>query len=100
MTERERPDWSTFWADYRRDCASVWPEMLAAGREIREAWWETVAMIREDRHWTRRLKQSITGMENPTRRQWRTASRAVLAEAREIEAGERRVLREFGEDAG
>jgi hypothetical protein len=46
---------------------------------------------------TRRMKQRITGAENPTRRQWRKASNAVLAEAREIEEAERRVLREFGE---
>lgn len=88
-------DWSRFWADVRRDYASVWPTMRSGLREMREDWWETVAMIREDRHWTRRLKQSITGVENPTRRQWRKASKAVLAEAREIEAAERRVLREF-----
>ena len=43
------------------------------------------------------MKQRITGAENPTRRQWRKASNAVLAEAREIEEAERRVLREFGE---
>lgn len=96
----ERPDRSTFWADVRRDYASTWPMLLNGLREAREGWRDLTAEIRQDRQFTRRMKQRITGVENPTRRQWREAGNAVLTEAREIEEAERRVLREFGEDGG
>ena len=90
-------DRGTFWADVRRDYASTWPAMLDDLRSAREQWRELVAEIRQDRQLTRRMQQRITGSENPTRGQWRKASRAILAEAREIEDAERRVLREFGD---
>lgn len=44
------------------------------------------------------MKQRITGVDNPTRRQWCEAGNAVLAEARKTEEAEWRVLREFGDD--
>jgi hypothetical protein len=91
-------EWNRFWADLRRDYAAVWPTMRNDLRQMREEWREMVAERRQDRQFTRRMKQRITGAENPTRRQWRKASRAILAEVHEIEAAERRVLREFGED--
>jgi hypothetical protein len=88
-----------FWADVRRDYAALWQEIRSDCRAAREQWWEMVAQIREDRHWTRRLKQVVTGVENPTRKQFRDVSRVMLSEAKEIEEAERRVLREFGQDA-
>jgi len=93
-----KPDRGTFWADVRRDYASTWPMLLEALREIREDWRDTTAEMRQYRQLTRRMKQRITGVDNPTRGQWRKASRALLEDAREIEEAERRVLREFGED--
>jgi hypothetical protein len=87
-----------FWADLRRDYASMWPTVLREMRSAREQWRELTAQIRQDRQLTRRMKQRATGEKNPTRRQWRKASRAFAVEAREIEEAERRTLREFGED--
>ena len=98
MNSDHRPDWSTFWADVRRDYAAIWPDFRDLGREMREGWRGMVAEVRQERQFTRRMKQRITGVDNPTRRQWRHAGRALDAEAREIEEAERRVLREFGED--
>ncbi len=92
-TERDR-----FWADLRRDYASIWPTMRRELRAMREQWREMTAEMRQDRQLTRRLKQRITGLENPTRRQWRKTSSAVLDEIHELEETERRVLREFGEE--
>jgi hypothetical protein len=93
-----RPDRSHFWADVRRDYASIWPEMRRALAEMCEGWWDLVADIRQDRQITRRMKQRITGLENLTRRQWRETSRAMLGEIHEIEETERRVLREFRDE--
>jgi hypothetical protein len=86
-----------FWADLRRDHVALWQEIRDDLRSAREQWWEMVADMRQGRQLTRRLKQVVTGVNNPTRRQWRTATRAILGEAREIEEAERRVLRELGE---
>lgn len=97
MSSDQRPDWSTFWADLRRDYAKLWPELLSAVREMRESWWDLNAEIRQGKQFTRRMKQRITGVDNPTKRQWRHASRALDAETREIKETERRVLREFGD---
>jgi hypothetical protein len=93
----ERPDRSTFWADLRRDYASLWPEIREGFRQAREQWRETTADRRQYKQFHRRMMQRATGLENPTRRDWRKASKAFIAEAREIEEAERRVLREFGE---
>jgi hypothetical protein len=67
--------WDGFWADIRRDYASTWPEFLAALRQIREGYWDMVAEMRQNKQFTRRMKQRATGVENPTRRQWRQALR-------------------------
>ena len=93
----QRPGRSHFWADVRRDYASTWPEMRRAFAEMREGWRETTAAIRQERQFTRRMKQRITGVDNPTRRQWRRVSRAIDSETREIEEAGRLVLREFGD---
>jgi hypothetical protein len=70
--------------------------MLNDLRSVREQWCAFIAEIRQGRQLTRRMKQRIARAENPTRRQWRKASRAVLAEVGKIEEAGRRVLREFG----
>jgi hypothetical protein len=92
--------WDGFWSDLRRDYASLWPEFLDGLREGRELWREAVAEFRQDRQFTRRMKQRITGVDNPTRRQWRDVCKAYDTEAREIEQAERRVLREFDSNQG
>jgi hypothetical protein len=89
-----------FWADLRRDHVALWQEVRDDLRTAREQCWEFIAEIRQGRQITRRMKQRITGVDNPTKRQWRNASRAVLGEVREIEEAQRRVLREFGKDGG
>ena len=94
----ERPDWSTFWADLRRDYASLGTEIREGFGQAREQWRELIAVIRQDKQFHRRMMQRATGLENPTRRDWRKASKAFMAEAREIEETERRVLREHDED--
>jgi hypothetical protein len=93
-----RPRRSTFWADVRRDYASIWPSMRNGFLEAREHWREIIAEIRQQRQLTRRMKERITGIRNPTRRQWREGSRVVLDEVRELEGIEQRVLREFREN--
>lgn len=84
-TDQDEPAgfWAQFRADVRRDYASAWREFLDGGREVREQWRELTAMIRQDRQLTRLMKQRITGVENPTRRQWRAACKALDAKARE-----------------
>jgi hypothetical protein len=67
--------WTGFWGDVRRDYAAIRPEFLSALREVREKWWDMVAEIRQNKQFTRRMKQRATGAENPTRRQWREALR-------------------------
>lgn len=93
-------EWKRFWADLRRDYASLWPEFRNGLREAREQWRETAAEVRQGRQLDRRMRQRITGTASPTRRQWREVSRAILGEVREIEAAERRVLREFRDRRG
>jgi hypothetical protein len=91
------PDRRGFWADVRRDYASLWPEMRRGLLEVREQWRELVAERRQYRQLTRRMWQRITGAPDPTRRERRRASRAILAEAAELEAIERRIVREHQE---
>lgn len=83
-----------FWADVRRNYVSLWPEICTAWQEVREEWRETIAERRQYRQLTRRMWQRITGKPDPTRRERRHASRAILAEAAELEAIEQRVIRE------
>jgi hypothetical protein len=84
-TDRDERDsiWDGFWADVRRDYAAIWPEFLATLRQVREEHWDLVAEMRANKQFTRRMKQRITGVDNPTRRQWRAACKALDAEARE-----------------
>src|SRR5690348_9929389 len=89
-----------FWADVRRDYASLWPEMRAAWREVREEWRETTAERRQYRQLTRRMWQRVTGKPDPSRRERRRAERAIITEVDELEAIERRVLREHQENKG
>lgn len=88
-------EWNGFWADLRRDYASIWPTFRDGWGQVCEEWRELTAEMRQQRQLTRRMKQRITGVENPTRRQWRKVSRAILAEVHDLEAAERRVLRDY-----
>jgi len=86
--------WSGFWAQVRRDYASLWPEMRDSWRDMREQGRETTAEVRQARQFDRRIRQRITGLQNPTRQQFRRAARQIDAEVDELKAIERRVLRE------
>ena len=61
---------------------------------MREQWRETSAVIRQDRQITRRIKERITGLAEPTRKQFRQASNAIGDERAELEDIERRVVDE------
>ncbi len=61
---------------------------------MREEGRETTAEIRQARQFDRLLRQRITGLQDPTRRQVRRAVRQIDAEVGELKAIERRVLRE------
>jgi hypothetical protein len=98
LTDVSRESRRAFWADVRRDYASLWPGMRASWREMREEWRETTAEHRQHRQLDRRMWQRITGKPDPTRRERRRAGRAIDAETRELEAIERRVLGEHQRD--
>lgn len=89
-------DRQAFWADVRHDYATLWPQIRDSWREMREEWREMTAERRQYRQLTHRMWQRVTGKPDPTRR----AERAIIAEADELEAIERRVLREHQENKG
>ena len=61
---------------------------------MREQWRETTAEIRQRRQLDRRMKQRITGLANPTRRQFHIAAKPIDDELRELKRIERHVLRD------
>jgi hypothetical protein len=93
-----REDRRAFWSEVRRDYASLWPQIRDGWREMREEWRELVAERRQYRQLTRRMWQRVTGKPDPTRRERRRTQRAILAEADELEAIERRVIAEHERD--
>jgi hypothetical protein len=99
LTGMSRESRRAFWADVRRDYASLWPEIRDGWHEMREQWWELIAERRQSRHLTRRMWQLVTGKPDPTRRERRRTRHAILTEADELEAIERRVIAEHERDA-
>lgn len=65
---------------------------------MREQWREFIAQVRQSRQFDRRMKQRITGLENPTRRQFRKAAKPIDDELRELKRIERNVLRDHRND--
>jgi hypothetical protein len=74
-------------AELRNEAAAAWREAVAGTREM-------AAAIREERLVTRQGRRLITGLARPTRREVRTAARAIGAENDELMAIERRVVAE------
>lgn len=88
------PNRREFWAEVRRDYASLWPGAKRDLHAVREQWRDLIAEIRQSRQFDRRMKQRITGLENPTRRQFRKAAKPIDDELRELKRIERDVLRD------
>ena len=91
-----RPSRREFWAEVRRDYVSLWPGTKRDFNAARDQWREFIAEIRQGRQLDRRMKQRITGLENPTRRQFRKAAKPIDQELRELKRIERNVLRDHG----
>jgi hypothetical protein len=88
------PNRREFWSDLRRDRVSLWPGIQQDFADAREKWREFIAEVRQRRQLDHRMKQRITGVENPTPRQFRDAVKSIDGELRELKRIEQRVLRD------
>ena len=88
------PNRREFWSGLRRDHDSLWPGIQQDFSDAREKWREFIAEVRQRRQLDHRMKQRITGVENPTPRQFRNAVKSIDGELRELKRIEQRVLRD------
>jgi hypothetical protein len=88
------PNRREFLSDVRRDSISLWPGIQQDFHEAREKWREFIAEVRQRRQLDHRMKQRITGVENPSPRQFRDAVKSIDGELRELKRIEQHVLRD------
>lgn len=81
--DRTASRWRGYWAELRHDYRQMIPGMRESWHQAQEEWRETQAAIREARHWDWRLRQKITGLQAPTRKDVRQAVRAQRRQERQ-----------------